>query len=144
MRDPLTRPAVIGLFFSLLFSFEASYAQRSKTALVCKKPVLAALKSRPELTYPCDEQVQEWDEKILKLPARVAAIKTLMSQLSTFSDAVWWGADAVDLGVCDFTHAPGALTRKQRSAFTGGDYLFWLFGNDRIRLALLPDPCYQT
>lgn len=145
MRDPLTRPAVIGgLFVSLLFSFIPSYAQRSKSALVCKKPVLAALKPKPELTYPCDEKVNDWDEKVLKLPARVAAIKTLIAQLSSVSDAVWWGADVVDLGVCEFTHEPGALTREQRRGFTDGDYLFWLFGNDRIRLMLIPDPCYQT
>src|SRR5262249_792150 len=101
-------------------------------------------KPAPELSYPCDDQANDWDEKILKLPARVAAIKTLMSELSSFSDAAWWAADPVDLDVCDFTHEPGTLTRDQRHAFTLGDYLFWLFGNDHIRLALIPDPCYQT
>jgi len=106
--------------------------------------VLAALKPIPELTYTCDEQANDWDEKILKLPARVAAIKSLMSALSSFSDAAWWAADTVDLSVCDFTQKPGALTEAQRHDFTGGDYLFWLFGNDRMRLVLIPDPCYQT
>jgi len=61
-----------------------------------------------------------------------------------FSDAAWWTADPVDLSVCDFTQKPVALTSEQRRDFLQGEYLFWLFGNDRIRLMLIPDPCYQT
>src|SRR5438045_2526545 len=121
-----------------------SYAQRSKRALVCTRPALAALKPMPRLSYPCDGEANEWDEKILRAPARVAAIKTLISDLSSFSDAAWWTTDTVDLNVCDFTHEPRPLTRDQRQSFVDGDYAFWLFGNDRVRLALIPDPCYQT
>src|ERR1043165_6608207 len=120
------------------------FAQRSKPALICKKPVLAALKPTPRLDYPCDEQLQDWDEKILKLPARVEAMKKLTSELGTFSDPAWWVADPVDLSVCDYAQKPGPLTSTQRHDFLGGEYLFWLFGNERIRLALIPDPCYQT
>jgi hypothetical protein len=117
-----------------------SFAQR----LVCKRPVLAALKPIPALSYPCDDQLNDYDEKMLKLPARLTAIKTLMSQLSSFSDPTWWTTDIVDLGVCDYTKQPGPLTPDQRHSFLNGDYLFWLFGNDQIRLVLIPDPCYQT
>jgi hypothetical protein len=106
--------------------------------------VLAALKSMPELSYPCDGQLNDWDEKILKLPARTAAIHSLISELSTFSDPAWWAADAVDLSVCDFAKQTGPLTAAQGHDFLGGEYLFWLFGNDRMRLVLVPDPCYQT
>jgi len=136
MRFPLL------LSFVLLFTGPA-LAQRSKP-LVCKNATLAALKPVPKLNYQCDEQLNPWDEKILKLPARVAAIKWLVSDLSSFTEPAWWAADVVDLGVCDFTRKPGTLTRDQRRDFTGGDYLFWLFGNDRMRLVLIPDPCYQT
>jgi hypothetical protein len=132
---------------TVIISFLAlspSFGQRRNPPLVCKRPTLAAVKPRPELSYPCDGQLQEWDEKILKLPARVAAIKTLVSQLSSFSDAAWWTADPVDLSVCDFARKPGVLTREQRGSFLQGDYVFWLFGDDRIRLILIPDPCYQT
>ena len=116
----------------------------SQPALVCKRSALATLKPKPQLSYPCDDQSNDYDEKTLKLPARLAAIKTLMSQLSAFSDSAWWAADIVDLGVCDYTQKPGRLTPEQRHGFLGDDYLFWLFGNDQIRLALIPDPCYQT
>lgn len=121
-----------------------SLAQRRTPSLVCKRSVLTALKPQPELNYECGAQSNDWDEKILKLPARVTAIKALMSELSSFSDVAWWAADPVDLSVCDFTQKPGALTAEQRRDFFQGDYLFWLFGNDRIRLMLIPDPCYQT
>jgi hypothetical protein len=144
----LTRTVVsCGLLLSLILSLSVSthsFGQRPKAALVCTQPALAALKLRPELSYPCDGQANDFDEKILKLPARLAAIKTLTSQISSFSDAAWWTTSTKDLNVCDFTHEPGALTRDQRRAFAGGDYLFWLFGNDHIRLVLIPDPCYQT
>jgi hypothetical protein len=122
----------------------SSLAQRRGPALVCKRPVLAALKPAPQLTYPCDEQLQEWDEKILKLPARVEAIQKLMAELATFSEPAWWAADAVDLSVCDFAKRVGPLTSEQRRDFLNSEYLFWLFGNDPMRLVLVSDPCYQT
>ena len=119
-------------------------AQRSTQVLTCKKATLAALKPKPELSYECAAQLQDWDEKILQLPARLAAIKTLESELASFTDAAWWTADPVDLGVCEFAGTVGTLTRDQRRSFLGDEYLFWLFGNDRIRLVLVSDPCYQT
>jgi hypothetical protein len=125
-------------------SSSASFAQRSKLALVCKKPVLTVLKPVPQLSYQCDGELNDWDEKILKLPARVEAIKKLTVELATFSDPAWWAADVVDLGVCDYAQKVGPLTTTQRHDFLGGEYLFWLFGNERMRLVLVPDPCYQT
>jgi hypothetical protein len=121
-----------------------AHAQRSNQPLMCKRATLAALPPKPELTYECDAQLNDWDEKILKLPARVAAIKTLESELTSFTDAAWWAADTVDLGVCEFTGKAGTLTGDQRHSFLDGEYLFWLFGNDRMRLVLISDPCYQT
>ena len=112
--------------------------------MVCKKFVLAVLKEAPALSYPCDEQLQDWDEKILKLPARVEAIKNLTSELASFFDVAWWAADAVDLSVCDYSKQVGPLTSQQRHDFLSSEYLFWLFGNDPIRLVLISDPCYQT
>jgi len=149
MRDPLTRAAAgCGLLLIVAICFTGpdhhSFAQRRQAALVCNPPVLAALKPQPELSYECGVQSNDWDEKILKLPARLTAIKGLMSELSSLSDAAWWTADPVDLSVCDYTQKTGALTAEQRRDFLQGEYLFWLFGNDRIRLMLIPDPCYQT
>ena len=138
---------VCGLLLAIAFCFLAfshSFAQRRAPTLVCKRPVLAALKPMPELTYQCGDQANDWDEKFLKLPARVEAIKSLMSELSSFSDTAWWTADPADLSVCDFKQKAGALTASERREFVNGEYSFWLWGNDRIRLMLLSDPCYQT
>jgi hypothetical protein len=121
-----------------------SFAQRRQPVLVCKRPVLAALKPPPKLNTYCGQQASDWDERILKLPARVPAMKGLMSELASLSDAAWWSADPVDLSVCDFTQKTGALTPDQRQDFLQGEYLLWLWGNDRIRLMLIPDPCYHT
>jgi hypothetical protein len=141
----MTRLCVLLSLFALLSAASVSNAQRPKRpTLVCKNATLAALKPMPELSYECDSQLNDYDEKILKLPARIAAIKMLVSELSSFTDPAWWAADIVDLGVCDFSGAAGPLTRDQRHSFLDGEYVFWLFGNDRIRLMLIPDPCYQT
>ena len=131
------------LLLTIVFLLSPAYAQRSKP-LVCKKATLAALKPKPKLDYQCDDNLNAWDEKILKLPARVAAIKSLVSDLSSFNEPAWWAADVVDIGVCEFAGKPGTLTRDQRRSFLGDEYLFWLFGNERIRFMLVPDPCYQT
>ncbi len=133
------------LTIAICFSvFSHSFAQQRPPALVCKRPVLAVLKPAPELSYECGDQPNDWDEKILKLPARLAAIRSLMSKLSSFSEPAWWTADPLDLNVCDFKKKAGALTADERGEFTNGEYLFWLWGTDRIRLVLVPDPCYQT
>jgi len=127
-----------------LFIPDRSVAQQRNQTLVCKQPVLAAVKPMPELSYECGEQANDWDEKILKLPARLEAIKALKSELSSsFADNAWWMADAVDLSVCDFKHETGVLNADQRREFMN-EYLFWFWGSDRNRLVLLRDPCYQT
>src|SRR5689334_5096161 len=95
------------LLLSLVALLSASGAQSQR--LMCKPATLAALKPKPELTYECDAKLNDWDEKILKLPARVAAIKTLVSELSSYADAKWWAADVVNLSVCDFAGKAGTL-----------------------------------
>ena len=143
MNVPFNRTCLLVWLFVFLVCGVA-YAQRSKRPLVCRSATLAALKPMPKLSYECGDQPNDWDEKILKLPARVAAIEMLESQLSSFTEPAWWAADAVDLSVCDFTKTAGTLTREQSRSFLQDEYLFWLFGNDRIRVMLIPDPCYQT
>ena len=148
MPEPLIRAgASCGLLFILAFCFVTtthSLAQRRKPALVCKQQALAALKPMPELIYECGDLSNDWDEEILELLARRDAIENLTSQLSAFTEAEWWTATPVHLNVCDFNQKPGALTTDQRRGFMDGEYSLWLFGKDRIRLVLIPDPCYQT
>lgn len=132
------------LLISFCFSETTGSIAQRRSPLVCKQAALAAAKPMPELTYECGDLSNDWDERILKLSARLDAIKTLTSELSALSDAAWWATNVTDLNVCDFKKEPGALTADQRQSFADGEYAFWLFGNDRIRLVLIPDPCYQT
>ena len=121
-----------------------SVAQEKKQPLVCKRAALAALKPLPKLTYRCGNAANDYDEKILKLPQRKIAINALSRRLETFTYVDWWESDIVDLNVCDLRRKPGTLTDDENQRFTGGDYPINLLGNDRIRLVLVADPCYQT
>src|SRR5678810_59509 len=96
--------------------------------ITCRQSVLPVVKPMPQLAYSCDGLPNDWDEKNLKEPARVAAIKQFISQLATFSNAAWWQVSTNDLNACDSAGK--------------SDYVQWLFGDNRIRLVLIPDPCY--
>ena len=77
-----------------------------------------------------------------KLPARVAAHQAPpVSELSSFTEPAWFRRTLLTWRLPIRGNAPH---RDRRRSFVDGEYLFWLFGNDRIRLALIPDPCYQT
>lgn len=147
MPDPLMRVAIcciLLLVIAFCFSETADSFGQRRSPFVCKQTALDALKPMPDLIYECGDLPNDWDEKILEFPARREAIKNLLPQLAALTDAAWWTTNVVDLNVCDFKQEPGPLTADQRRGFADGEYAFWLFGNDRIRLVLIPDPCYQT
>ena len=145
MPYPLMRAAICcSLLIALCFSETADSFGQRRSPFACKQTALDAVKPMPELTYECGDLPNDWDEKILEFPARREAIKNLMPQLAAITDAPWWTTNVVDLNVCDFKRESGPLTAEQRRGFADGEYAFWLFGNDRVRLVLLPDPCYQT
>jgi hypothetical protein len=112
--------------------------------VTCKQSVLQALKPMPAFRYRCDPKLDAYDEKVLKLPARIRAKNALVAQLETFTSPGWWRTDVVDLNACDFRHKAGVIAGDALQQFKGGDYRFWLFGNDNIRMIVLPDPCYQS
>jgi hypothetical protein len=137
-----TIQTLLAVTLGLSLAITAALAQR-KPAVVCKKTAAAALKRTPVLKYQCGEE-QEWDDKILKKPERLAALNRLTSDLSTLSTPEWWQTSVEDLNACDFKDGqPGALTAEERKQFKD-DYSFWLFGDNQIRLLLIRDPCYQT
>lgn len=134
---------VLACSTALVFLVGPALAQRKPVA-VCKKAAAAALKPMPKLDYQCGEE-QEWDEKQLKSPARLAALNKLAAELSTLNGAEWWQTSVEDLNTCDFKSGqPGTLTAEERQQFADGEYRVWLFGDNQIRLVLVPDPCYQT
>jgi len=126
----------------LMLTFDA-HAQKQKPVPVCSQTTFAALREFPKLEYECPEGLQEWDEKILKLPARLAGLRGIDKPLEGFNDATWWQASVDELNACSVHGGGGALTDEEKEKWRDGDVTLKLFGNHEMRLVLLDDPCYQ-
>ena len=119
-------------------------AQKKKPVPVCKQSTFAAVKPWPKLEYECPEGLNDYDEKILKLPARLAALRGIEKELAEFTNAAWWQAETDELNACGLHGSAGELTEEEKDKWKQGDYTLTLMGNHEMRLALLDDPCYQT
>jgi len=117
-------------------------AQKQAHTSVCREDVYAALKPLPKLIYDCPEGLIDSDDKLLRLPERRSAINELVDKLA-FDDPRWWQTTVDALNVCDYQGSPGSLTAEEKDKLHSGDYQFQLFGNQRLRLVLISDPCYQ-
>ena len=131
----------IGLL--LLIVTANAFAQEKRSTLVCKQPVFAAYKPLPKLEYECPEG-NDYDDAVLKAPARLKAVSAVIKELSTFTNPSWWAATTDDLNACEIHGSAGALTDEEKQKVKYGDYAYQLFGNHELRLALLADPCYST
>ncbi len=135
----------LGICLLLLSAAINSVGQEENKILVCKNGAFAALKPLPKLKYQCrPSEMNDYDEEILKGPERIRAIKDFMGRLASFTDDDWWESGADELNVCAFHGKPGVLDAEEKQRFEGGEYPIQLLGNNRIRLVLAPDPCYQT
>ena len=121
-----------------------SFAQKDKPVPSCTQPTFAAFKALPKLEYNCPEGPTDSDDKILKLPERLAASRGVVKELEAFTNAAWWQAEVNDLNACKLHGSAGEFTHEEKEKWKSGDYGFDLFGNHQMRLALIPDPCYQT
>ena len=122
-----------------------SFGQQRNKTIVCKNETFAAFKPLPGLNYECpSDAANEYDDSILKSPERIKAINNLMRELESFTQPEWWESAVADLNVCGIRGKPGALSAEEREQFTSVEYQAGLMGNNRIRLVLTPDPCYQT
>ena len=122
----------------------SSFAQKPRPITACKQATFAAFKPLPKMEYACPADLIDSDDKILKLPERLAAIKEVTQQLRSLANPAWWRANVDDLNACEIHGSAGALTAEEKAHFTDRDYQFLLFGNQQIRLVLVRDPCYQT
>ena len=134
----------VAIFLGLVLTPTTSFAQKENSVPVCRQTTFAALKPLPKLEYECPEGLTESDDKLLKLPERLAAIRRAVKELVTFTNAAWWEANADELNACRVHGRAGELTEDEKEGWRRGDYSFDLIGNHQMRLALLPDPCYQT
>lgn len=140
---PLTRQLAILIAVLLAVAVEAA-AQNQKPVPACSEKAFAAIKNLPKLEYECPEDPNDSDEKILKLPARLSAIRRVMKAFARFTNADWWQASIDELNACKTHGSAGQLTDEEKGNWRSGNYSFDLFGNNEMRLALITDPCYQT
>jgi hypothetical protein len=120
------------------------FAQKEKPVPVCSQSTFAAYRAFPKLEYECDESLTDYDDKVLKLPQRLAAIRGVMKALAGFTNEAWWRANVDELNACNIHQSAGALSEEERQKWKYGDYDFDLVGNHEMRMVLLGDPCYQT
>jgi len=131
-------------FALILCAFEMAAAQSQKLVPNCMQAPFNARKPFPKLEYECLEGVNDFDDKILKLPQRLAEIRRVIKELETFTNPNWWQASVDELNACAIHQSVGALTAEEKESWLSGDHFFDLIGNHQMRLVLLADPCYQT
>lgn len=128
----------------VLCVFGVAAAQGKKLVPNCMQEPFDALKSFPKIEYDCPEGVNDFDDKILKLPDRLASIRNAIKQLETFTNPKWWAATVDELNACSLHKSVGALTDEEKESWLRGDNFVNLIGNQQMRLVLIDDPCYQT
>jgi hypothetical protein len=128
-----------------LCAFELAAAQSQKQLVPnCMQAPFDALRSFPKLEYDCPEGANDSDDKILKLPQRLAAMGIVIKELETFTNPNWWQTSVDELNACSLHRSVGELTAEEKELWLRGDHSFDLLGNQQMRLVLLTDPCYQT
>jgi hypothetical protein len=144
-RHPVKKPLLLFTSILLIATSSVFPRQDKKPAISCKKAAFAALKALPQLHYDCPSDVaDDYDDRILKTPGRSEALKDLMKELEAFTNPSWWDSSVNDLNACYQTGKAGPLDQEQQEQFNGPEYQPPLLGNNRIRLFLASDPCYQT
>jgi hypothetical protein len=129
----------------LFLATQATVRGQQKKRVYCKSETFTALKPLPELTYQCPADItDDYDDRILKISERMKALTRLMHELESFTDARWWNSSVADLNACYLRGGQGELSEVETEQFTSPAYQARLLGNNRIRLVLVSDPCYQT
>src|SRR5712692_4748753 len=92
----ITRHITVLAIAVLLISARNAVAQK-KTVPVCTQATFAVYKPLPKLEYECPQSLIDSDDKMLKLPERLAAIRSVVNDLESFADAAWWQVNVDDL-----------------------------------------------
>jgi len=71
---------------SLLLGPRCVHAQREKVVPICNQAAFTTFKLWPKLEYECPEGLNDYDDKILKLSARLVAVRNLRRQLGIYPD----------------------------------------------------------
>jgi hypothetical protein len=128
--------ALISLWFSVVISVPGQ-------TLACRPPALAAWRPVPELKYECRDDLTESDERVLSQTNRREALRAYAAALEKYDFADWWRVPVADLNACAYRRRAGAFTAEERQAYENGEFYFELLGNQRFRVVIAKDPCYQ-
>ena len=139
----LTRQIIL-VFFATFAINVTGLAQRQRPVPICRQVAFSALKALPKMDYECPEGVNDYDESILKLPARLASIQDVIKQLQGFKDPAWWRVTVDELNACEVHGGVGELTDDEKQRWRNGDLAINLIGNQQMRLVIVTDPCYQA
>jgi hypothetical protein len=127
----------------MMCACELAAAQSQKLVPNCMQTPFDARKTFPKLEYDCPEG-NDYDDKILKLPQRLSAIRVVIKELETFTSPAWWESSVDELNACSLHKSVGALTAEEKESWLRGDNFIDLIGNKQMRVVLIADPCYQT
>jgi hypothetical protein len=132
------------IIFIILAIFSVSYGQRKGT-VICSQTAFKALIDFPEFDYEQpDENLNEYDDRILNSSARRKARNELIKKLQNFSDPLWWTTSVSSLNPCYLRGQPGKLSDDEAEEYKSVEFQPSLFGDTNIRLVLIEDPHYQT
>jgi hypothetical protein len=132
------------LIAAVFISNVVAVAQKQRSVPICRQTAFSALKPLPKMDYECPEGLNDYDEKILPLPARLASIRDVVKELQGFTDAAWWQSTVDELNACEVHGGVGELTDDEKQRWRDGDLTINLIGNQQARLVIIADPCYQT
>ena len=119
-------PLVLAL---VLCAFQLAAAQSQKLVPNCMQAPFDALKPFPKIEYDCPEGLNDFDDKILKLPQRLASIRGVIKEFETFTNPKWWEASVDELNACAIHKSVGALTAEEKESWLRGDNFFDLIGS---------------
>src|SRR6185369_2565976 len=108
----------------VLCVFAVAAAQKKKLVPNCMQDPFDALKPFPKIEYDCPEGVNDFDDKILKLPQRLASIQNVIKELGTFTNPKWWEATVDELNACSVHKSVGALSDEEKESWLRGDVFF--------------------
>lgn len=120
MKGLVTKAVVLVLLIGP--STSNAFTQTKKAITICKQTTFAAFKQLPKLEYECPTDLIESDEKLLKLPQRIAGINKVTQDLRSLANPAWWQASNDDLNACEMHGSAGALNDEEKAHFKDGDY----------------------
>ena len=80
----------------------------------CTAKALAATKPLPQLAYECPADLNDSDESVLKLPARMEGLRKLTAELESFTNPAWWQTEFREFKKCLIKRSTGEQPPQEK------------------------------